>query len=61
VDPGVLLSHCSDEFNAGFRSADVVIAKGQRNFETLSEIDREDTDAHRDVVRRSGLSTTRRS
>ncbi len=35
--PGTLLSDVSDEFSALFDSADVVIAKGQGNFETLDK------------------------
>ncbi len=38
--PGTVLDDCSDEFRARFRAADVVIAKGQGNYETLSETDR---------------------
>jgi len=33
--PGVILKHCSAEFRARFAAADLVIAKGQGNFETL--------------------------
>ncbi|MFP4014167.1 MAG: damage-control phosphatase ARMT1 family protein [Chitinispirillaceae bacterium] len=36
--PGTLLHECSPEFKNAFRMADVVIAKGQGNFETLSEM-----------------------
>ena len=36
--PGTVLETCSDEFKKAFYDADVVIAKGQGNFETLSEI-----------------------
>lgn len=39
--PGTVLSLCSPEFLTAFRQADVVIAKGQANFETLNEVDRE--------------------
>ena len=35
--PGVKLSECSEEFLKIFHSADIVIAKGQGNYETLSE------------------------
>ncbi|MBW2278910.1 MAG: DUF89 family protein [Deltaproteobacteria bacterium] len=35
--PGTILSRCSDEFRRHFESAPVVIAKGQGNYETLSE------------------------
>ena len=36
--PGTPIEHVSEEFLRVFRSADVVIAKGQANFETLSEL-----------------------
>ncbi|NJE49140.1 damage-control phosphatase [Thermococcus sp. 9N3] len=36
--PGTPLDYVSEEFLEVFRSADVVIAKGQANFETLSEL-----------------------
>jgi len=39
--PGVVPEKCSGEFRELFQSADVVIAKGQGNFETLSELPRE--------------------
>jgi uncharacterized protein with ATP-grasp and redox domains len=35
--PGTLLARCSDEFHARYRAAEVVLAKGQANYETLSE------------------------
>lgn len=35
--PGTLLEECSPEFLERFNAADLVIAKGQGNFETLSE------------------------
>ena len=38
--PGTLLSMCSAEFMRLFDSADVVISKGQGNYETLSEVER---------------------
>lgn len=38
--PGIILEQCSPEFRTLFRDADVVIAKGQGNYETLSEADR---------------------
>ena len=38
--PGTLLSKCSQEFLKIFNSADVVIAKGQANFETLNDAPR---------------------
>ena len=39
--PGTILDHCSDSFNDIFRSADLVVAKGQGNFETLTELPRQ--------------------
>jgi len=39
--PGAVLSMCSREFLSIFKSADIVISKGQGNFEALSEGDRE--------------------
>jgi len=36
--PGALLDLCSDSFRGRFRRADLVIAKGQGNFEALSEV-----------------------
>jgi damage-control phosphatase, subfamily I len=36
--PGTLLDDCSDEFKNAFENAELVIAKGQGNFETLNEI-----------------------
>ena len=36
-DPGTILSNCSDEFRRRFEEADLVISKGQGNYETLSE------------------------
>jgi uncharacterized protein with ATP-grasp and redox domains len=39
--PGTIPDHCSDTFNDLFESADLVIAKGQGNFETLTELPRE--------------------
>ena len=38
--PGTIISDCSDEFRAVFDDADVIISKGQGNYETLSEIDK---------------------
>lgn len=35
--PGTLLDDCSDSFRAAFAQADLIIAKGQGNYETLSE------------------------
>ena len=39
--PGVVLSEVSDEFRSAFDAADVVIAKGQGNYEALSMAPRE--------------------
>lgn len=33
--PGTVLEHCSNSFNLAYNNADVVIAKGQGNFESL--------------------------
>lgn len=35
--PGTLLSDCSEDFRKRFAEADLIIAKGQGNFETLSD------------------------
>lgn len=35
--PGTVLSDCSAEFSAHFERADLIISKGQGNYETLSE------------------------
>jgi uncharacterized protein with ATP-grasp and redox domains len=37
--PSTLLPHCSDEFLQEFRNADLIISKGQGNFEGLMEAD----------------------
>ncbi|MBN1655888.1 MAG: DUF89 family protein [Deltaproteobacteria bacterium] len=37
--PGTILEDCSAEFLERFNQADLIIAKGQGNFETLSEVD----------------------
>lgn len=39
--PGTPLPNCSPEFLRCFTEADLVISKGQGNFETLSEVERE--------------------
>ena len=39
--PGTILETCSDDFCRRFNEADVIIAKGQGNYETLSDVDRE--------------------
>lgn len=38
--PGTVLEDCNEEFRAAFESADLIISKGQGNFETLSDNDR---------------------
>jgi uncharacterized protein with ATP-grasp and redox domains len=38
--PGVLLKHSKPEFVEAFNSADLILAKGQGNFESLSDTDR---------------------
>lgn len=40
--PGTDINDVSDEFRKMFYDSDVIIAKGQGNFETLSDIDRDD-------------------
>lgn len=35
--PGTILNKCSDEFMEEYNKADVIIAKGQANFETLNQ------------------------
>jgi uncharacterized protein with ATP-grasp and redox domains len=37
--PGTILDDCSAEFSARFHQADLIVVKGQGNFETLSEVD----------------------
>ena len=39
--PGTILDDCSEDFRRRFDEADLVIAKGQGNYETLSEATRE--------------------
>ena len=39
--PGTILGDCNDEFRRHFHEADMVIAKGQGNFESLSDESRE--------------------
>jgi uncharacterized protein with ATP-grasp and redox domains len=36
--PGTILETCSDEFRDSFDAADLIVAKGQGNYETLSDI-----------------------
>ena len=38
--PGTLLNDCSPAFRTHFKNADLIIAKGQGNYETLSEVNR---------------------
>ncbi len=38
---GTWLEDCSEEFLEAFYSSDIVISKGQANFETLSDVDRD--------------------
>ena len=38
--PGTILKSCSEEFRRFFEEADLVIAKGQGNYESLSSIDK---------------------
>ncbi|MFA5424082.1 MAG: ARMT1-like domain-containing protein [Phycisphaerae bacterium] len=39
--PGTVLEQCSKEFRGAFDAADLVISKGQGNYETLSSIDKD--------------------
>jgi len=38
--PGTVIKECSDPFKRFFHGADIIIAKGQGNFETLSDTDK---------------------
>jgi uncharacterized protein with ATP-grasp and redox domains len=38
--PGTVLEDCSPEFRARFEAADLIIAKGQGNYETLASVDK---------------------
>ena len=38
--PGTVMEDCSPEFVKSFAAADLIVSKGQGNFETLSESDR---------------------
>jgi hypothetical protein len=38
--PGIPGDGCSDEFRAVFAESDIIISKGQGNFETLTDVDR---------------------
>jgi damage-control phosphatase, subfamily I len=39
--PGTILEDCSEAFVDRFEQADLVIAKGQGNYETLSDVDKD--------------------
>lgn len=39
--PGTIVELCSPAFREGFEAADLIIAKGQGNFETLSDTDKD--------------------
>jgi uncharacterized protein with ATP-grasp and redox domains len=39
--PGTILRDCSNEFRPHFAAADLVIAKGQGNFETLNDVNKD--------------------
>lgn len=39
--PGTILDDCSESFRDRFEGADLVIAKGQGNYETLGEVDKD--------------------
>jgi len=39
--PGIILGDCSDEFRGRFDAADLIVAKGQGNYETLSDVDKD--------------------
>ena len=39
--PGTLLDQCSEEFLSIFETADLIIAKGQGNYETLSDVNKD--------------------
>lgn len=39
--PGTYLPSCSPAFQGKFQDADLILAKGQANYETLSEVDRD--------------------
>lgn len=38
--PGTILESCSEKFRQRFKQADLIIAKGQGNFETLSDVEK---------------------
>ena len=39
--PGTILESCSEEFRRRFAEADLIIAKGQGNYETLSDVEKD--------------------
>jgi len=39
--PGTILADCSDAFQTQFREADLIVAKGQGNYETLNDVDKD--------------------
>lgn len=39
--PGTILESCSEEFRRRFADADLIIAKGQGNYETLSDVEKD--------------------
>ncbi len=39
--PGTVIEDCSEDFKKEFYSSDIIISKGQGNYESLNEIDRE--------------------
>lgn len=39
--PGTILENCSQDFQRRFNEADLIIAKGQGNYETLSDVNKE--------------------
>ena len=39
--PGTILDHCSDQFRRRFDAVDLIIAKGQGNYETLSDTEKD--------------------
>ncbi len=38
--PGTILEKCSENFIDAYKKADLVIAKGQGNYETLNDVDK---------------------
>lgn len=40
IAPGTILEYCNDDFLERFKNADMIISKGQGNYEGLSSIDR---------------------